>query len=132
MKASPFGCPPNFAEAGAVTEQASPDEEIPDPESAPALPSATLAAGAIATPVAAPASADFDSQVSASFFTPTTGETGVVVDLTVLSQDWIDGVWPNHGVMLQATSTDPTSVGSKEARTADWVACMEVIPECAP
>ena len=77
-------------------------------------------------------SADFDSSVSGSF-TPTTQGAGIVVDLTGLAQEWTDGVWPNHGVMLQSTSTSIRSrYASKEGEFPDQRPCMEVIPQCGP
>jgi hypothetical protein len=77
-------------------------------------------------------SADFDGSVSGSFL-PTTEDTGIVVDLTSLAQGWTDAVWPNHGVMLQSTSSSIRSTyASKEGDSPDERPCMEIIPQCGP
>ena len=59
--------------------------------------------------------ADFDPMVSGSIHA-TSQETGVVANLPGLVQGWLGGVWPNHGVMLQSTSTGNMSLFSSRER----------------
>ena len=69
----------------------------------------------------------YDSATVHGTFSPSA--TGwVSVDLTSLVQGWVDGTWPNHGVMFISTSTDTESkYTSKEWSTASERPCMEVL-----
>ena len=75
---------------------------------------------------------DFDPLVEA-LFTPTAEDVGIVLDLTVLVQDWVDGKWPNHGLMfLSALAGEKSKYASKEWQNQEGSPCLEVIPQCVP
>ena len=76
--------------------------------------------------------ADFDSGVQGSFVAPN-DNIWVSVDLQALVESWVNGAFPNDGVMLISTSDDNESkFASKEWSTVSERPCMEVIPVCTP
>jgi hypothetical protein len=75
---------------------------------------------------------DFDPNVVSSF-TPNVEDVGLSFDLLGLVQDWIDGSWPNQGLMLRSTSNgNESTFGSREWSLPAARPCLEVIPHCEP
>jgi len=58
---------------------------------------------------------DFDNSVSYFTFTPGQANCMLTMNITSLIQLWVDGTYPNHGLMLYGTGPDQKiSYGSKE------------------
>jgi len=59
---------------------------------------------------------DFDAQVEASFLPDTVGAR--TISVSNLVQNWIDGVWPNYGLIMDGQGVDsPAVYSSKEHAT---------------
>jgi hypothetical protein len=74
-------------------------------------------------------STDFDGVVSGAFTPTDTGWAGV--DLVSLTQDWVGGTHPNHGVMFLSTSLGVESIYvSREGNDSEFWPCMDVRTLC--
>jgi len=48
------------------------------------------------------------------------------IDVTALVENWIDGVYPNYGILLEQGVTSPTIYPSSEFATQDWHPLLKI------
>jgi hypothetical protein len=71
--------------------------------------------------------ADFDSTPDGAF-TPSTRNQFVLVDVTALVQEWVDGASPNYGLMLIASGGNSSYASREAAGSAHDPYLMVVLP----
>jgi hypothetical protein len=66
----------------------------------------------------------FDGAVESSFVADGTGWRSA--DVTSLVQGWVDGTYPNYGILLEQGQTDYTSYVSSESSVWEWRPKLEI------
>lgn len=69
----------------------------------------------------------YAADVEASFVAPTNPSGGwIEIDVTSLVQDWVNGIYPNYGVLLEQGQTEFTRYSSSEASVIERRPKLEV------